>query len=86
MNKKTLFRLVLVEWHDNYNTDSYYLTDLIKSHNFLKENTAKMWINKHIEKIKKLVDTDYTTDLYIEEWQGEWCINTQLITNLYTKE
>lgn len=83
---KTIFRLALVEWRDQYNTDTYYLSDLMKTTNFQSEQKARKWVEKHIEKIKKLVDCDYTSDLYIEKWNDEWCVNESLIMNLYTRK
>lgn len=84
---KRIYRLVLVDWVDNFNTDSYYLNDLMNARNFRSVQNARKWATKYLEKIKReLVDKElYASDLYIEEWEDEWITNEWLFTNLWTK-
>ena len=85
--KEIEYRLVLVEWRDKYNDDVYYLPDLMKVPKFRTLKKAREWARKNLNKIiKSVVDENYTSDLYIEEWKGEWVTGDWFYANLFTKE
>ena len=79
------YRLVLVEWKDKYNTDSYYLDYFIDVPLFRKLKRATEWVRKHIKEIAEQVDKDYTTDLYVEQWDKDFIEWSYLYKNLHTK-
>jgi len=83
---KKIYRVALVEWRDQYNTDTYYLNELMNAptHHKTIKNAVK-WCERHEKEINQLIDTNYTSDLYIEEWRGEWITNELLYKNLFIK-
>ena len=86
MGNKKRYRLVLVEWVDNIQSDSYPLDCLINMPKFRTQGQAIKWANKNLNKINSVVDKEiYATDLYIEEWDNDfvWCTNEWLHCSLH---